>query len=870
MTLVSRFSCLRHSRRRLAPNGARRSRLGAVHRRMSLEALEDRFVLSSVSFGTGSETVSASAGKFSIPVTLSSPPDGSPTVSAFASAFDDPVGLAIDGAGNVYVANLDDSKVSEVSPAGVVINTFSGFDGPLGMAFDAAGNLYVANLYNNTVSEVSSEGLVSTFASGLSGPTGLAFDAAGNLYVANAFGGGTVSEVSPAGVVSSTPFATGFDQPYALAFDTSGDLYVSDVGNNTVSDVSPAGAVSSFASGFSSPYGLAFDAAGNLYVANADNSNNSSGSTVSKVTPAGVVTTFASASEVNRPDALAFDTAGNLYVAADAGTTVVKISQTVSVPFALGGTAVSGTSFSGVTASPLTFGIGQTIQSISGTLPADPGPSQTLALTLGTPTGGANVGSPSANTLTITEPAVQFSTGSETINESAGTFSIPVTISDTPPTVSTFASGFSGPDGVAFDSAGNLYVANVSAGTISKLTPAGAVSTFASGILNPSALAFDGAGNLFVASDVGTGAVSEVTPAGVVSTFATGFSDPAALAFDDAGNLYVANYGNSTVSKVNAARDVTLFAAGFHQPEGLAFDAAGNLYVANTGNNTVSEVTPAGVVVNTFSGFDDPVGLAFDSAGSLYVTNRGNDTVSEVTPAGVVSSFASGLNGPYRVAFAAGNLYVANYGDNTVKKISETVTVPFSLGGTAVAGTAYNGITASPLTFVIGQNTQFITGTLLSDPGPNQTLIMTLGAPTGDNALGSTSVNTLTITEPATAGTPTPTPTSTGTTAPPVFLGETRVFSAKGKHKKLRGFEFIFNGALNADTAQSKGNYHVTQKQRGKKFKVLRVKSAVYVPGNFTIVISVGSFTSGKPALAVISGLAGADGAAISPITTGL
>ena len=51
---------------------------------------------------------------------------------------------------------------------------------------------------------------------------------------------------------------------------------------------------------------------------------------------------------------------------------------------------------------------------------------------------------------------------------------------------------------------------------------------------------------------------------------------------------------------------------------------------------------------------------------------------------------------------------------------------------------------------------------------------------------------------------------------------------------------------------------------------MLRVKSAVYDPSNFSIVISVGSFTSGKPTLVVISGLEGADGAAISPITTGL
>ena len=103
-----------------------------------------------------------------------------------------------------------------------------------------------------------------------------------------------------------------------------------------------------------------------------------------------------------------------------------EVTNTVAVPFTLGGTAVAGTAFSGVTASPLTFGFGQATQNITGTLLSDPGPSQTLTLTLGTPTGGAALGSPSVNTLTITEPAeVQFSTGSETESESAGTFSIP-------------------------------------------------------------------------------------------------------------------------------------------------------------------------------------------------------------------------------------------------------------------------------------------------------------------------------------------------------------------------------------------------------------------------------------------------------------
>ena len=84
----------------------------------------------------------------------------------------------------------------------------------------------------------------------------------------------------------------------------------------------------------------------------------------------------------------------------------------MTVPFSLGGSAVSGVAYSGVTASPLTFGIGQTSLNITGTLLPDPSTTQTLTFTMGTPTGGASLGSPSANTLIITEPtAVQFIAG---------------------------------------------------------------------------------------------------------------------------------------------------------------------------------------------------------------------------------------------------------------------------------------------------------------------------------------------------------------------------------------------------------------------------------------------------------------------------
>lgn len=136
---------------------------------------------------------------------------------------------------------------------------------------------------------------------------------------------------------------------------------------------------------------------------------------------------------------------------------------------------------------------------------------------------------------------------------------------------------------------------------------------------------------------------------------------------------------------------------------------------------------------------------------------------------------------------------------------------------------------------------------------------------------GVTDINTanntfgVTLTPKTTTSTPPPTPKPVA----PVFLGEQRVFKGKGKHKKLVGFEFRFNSALNAALAQTAGDYHVTQKN-GKKVKVLPVKSASYDSSTFDVTLAVAGFKTGKAAQATISGLAGANGAAIAQIVTGL
>lgn len=190
---------------------------------------------------------------------------------------------------------------------------------------------------------------------------------------------------------------------------------------------------------------------------------------------------------------------------------------------------------------------------------------------------------------------------------------------------SVFAStGSNTPDGLAFDRAGNLYVANnllvanhwIS--TIEKFTPGGVGSVFASSGLNAiHGLAFDRDGNLYAANN-GDGTIEKFTPGGVSSLFAfTGLNGPFGLAFDRLGNLYATNSADSTIEMFSpAGDDMGVFAdAGLSNPQGLAFDSSGNLYEADFGANSILQVAPGigGAVVSTFasSGLSNPADLAF-------------------------------------------------------------------------------------------------------------------------------------------------------------------------------------------------------------------------------------------------------------------
>lgn len=186
-----------------------------------------------------------------------------------------PVGLAVDAAGNVYVANRSggvSGTIDRFSPTGNLTLFSSAMDFPSKLAFDGSGNLYAGMVGDNTVRKFNSLGQSTIFASsGLNGPIPLAFDHSGNLYVGNV-NDNTIMKFGPSG--QPALFASGGLYPYGMAFDHSDNLYEANFGDNTIEKIDPAGHSTIFAglsSGINAPVDLAFDGAGNLFVLNLGN-----------------------------------------------------------------------------------------------------------------------------------------------------------------------------------------------------------------------------------------------------------------------------------------------------------------------------------------------------------------------------------------------------------------------------------------------------------------------------------------------------------------------------------------------------------------------------------------------------------------------
>jgi sugar lactone lactonase YvrE len=313
---------------------------------------------------------------------------GSGNGTGAGASFYQPQGIAVDGAGIVYVGDTGNATIRMIEPSGLV-TTLAGSPGvygsangtgaaaqfyqPMGVAVDGSGNVYVADSFNNTIRKVASGGVVTTLA-GASGVYGSA-DGTGTsarfyapqavarigttIYVADT-GNGTIRQVSASGTTTTVAgFASNgsadgpggdaqFYWPQGAAVDASGNTYVGDTFNHTIRKITSAGTVTTLAglagnagssdgSGgsalFNGPEGLAVDSGANIYVADTGNS------TVRKVTPGGAVTTLAGTAGVagaadgngtsakfSGPQAVAVGSSGLVYVADTQNHTIRQIT----------------------------------------------------------------------------------------------------------------------------------------------------------------------------------------------------------------------------------------------------------------------------------------------------------------------------------------------------------------------------------------------------------------------------------------------------------------------------------------------------------------------------------------------------------------
>ena len=506
----------------------------------------------------------------------------------------------------------------------------------------------------------------------LSEPVALATDSAGNLFIAE---GGLVRKVTTNGVISTVAGSFTYQ------------------GVTTGGDGGPATAVRL------DPQDVAVDAAGNLYIADYF------GHRIRKVDSAGIITTVAgtgaegfsgdggpaTAAQVNRPYGVAVDAQGNLYIADSYNYRVRKVN-TAGIITTLAGTGTKSSSGDGGPATAATL--------------ADP---RDIAFDRD---GNVYIADTYGYRLRRVDPSGTISTVAG--NGQWGT------AGDGGPALSAQLLAFD----LAFDAAGNLYVADSWLDKVRRIDRQGVITRVAgngfthfSGDGGPALdaqvhgiqrLAIDPVSGRLAFADTGSKRVRTIDAAGVVSTIYTGegfdFWLFSGLAYDPWGNLFVGERGrirridrNGTVTVVAGTGEsgfsgdgglAALAEVGY--PSSLSFDGVGNLYFTDVGGARVRRVSTLGIIstvigsgVTGLSGDGGPATaakiwpwygaeVAVDAAGNLYLADSYNDRIRKVDPSGTITSVGAGqVDSPAGVALdGAGNLFVASAHDSNVRRMT--------------------------------------------------------------------------------------------------------------------------------------------------------------------------------------------------------
>jgi sugar lactone lactonase YvrE len=198
-----------------------------------------------------------------------------PAVTLVSSGLNQPLGVAVDGAGNVYVADYGDQAIKEWNAATQQVTTLvsSGLSNPWGVAVDGSGNVYIADTNNAAIKQWSPSTQQVTTVVGTSPtfPTGIAVDGSGNIYFADT-AHDAVKEWNASTQQVTTVVGTDLSFPVGVAVDGSGNLYIADSNDDAIKqwNESTQQVTTVLGSGLSGPYGVAVDGSGNLYIADTD------------------------------------------------------------------------------------------------------------------------------------------------------------------------------------------------------------------------------------------------------------------------------------------------------------------------------------------------------------------------------------------------------------------------------------------------------------------------------------------------------------------------------------------------------------------------------------------------------------------------
>ena len=602
---------------------------------------------------------------------------------ALKAQFLSPAGMAVDASGNVYVSDLDANVVRRIAPDGT-ITTYAGngtagytgdggpaaaaqFNTPDGLALDAAGNLYIADRNNYAIRVVSKAGNIRTVAGNgspgfygdglaaasaqLDSPEGIACDSAGNLYIADTQND-RIRMVATSGIITTVagtgngnvlgddgpPLAAGLVLPTGVAVDRAGNLYIADFGNSRIrvvsggtittavgsSDGAPltdgANAVSVILNG---PTGVAVSGTGKIYftegsigtgsgLAQGDNRvwQVSADSILTALAGNGIASYSgdggdATGAQMLGPTGVATGAAGNLYIA-DTGNHRVRQVGADGVIRTIAGTGVPGFSGDGGPAAgaQLNSPTGVAFHPNGLLIIADSGNSRIRAIL---PDGVIY-------TLIGNGNSSYYGDGLDALHAS-----------------------LNHPQGVAISPSGEVYIADTDNNAIRKRDAAGIISSVAgmgpagstgdggpasSALLSgPTGVSVDRAGNIYVV-DTGNQRLREITTDGVIHTVASSLSNPNSVAADSSGNVFVTSGGDHRV----------LMIAANGQPAPVA--GTGNCCYSGDGGPAVQ------------AALDAPWGLAVDaSSGTLYLADAASNSVRALIPASAAPTLTSVVNG---------------------------------------------------------------------------------------------------------------------------------------------------------------------------------------------------------------------------------